>query len=100
MDTRNKSGFVDDSYTYEIEELHVTKNRDGTFDITGKVTGEPTNPDSVYALTSKNLSASYGVRCIRDSEGATVKHILQMERTALDCVDPNQVLLELDLEEE
>lgn len=99
MENTNKSCFVDDSYTYKIEELHVTKNQDGTFDITGKVTGEPTNPDGRYKITSSHLSASYVVRCVRDANGATVKHNLQMERTALDLYDPNQILLDLNLEE-
>ena len=97
MDNNKKSCPVDDSYTYEIEELHVIKNQDSTFDITGKVTGVPDNPDGAYKLTSKNLSASYGVRCIRDFKGATIKHTLEMERTALDCIEPNQVLLEIEL---
>ena len=96
MENKNKSCFVDDLYTYGIEELHVTKNKDDTFDVTGKVTGVQNNPDVIYKLTSKNVSASYGVNCVRDCKGATIKHILKMERTALDSVTPNQVLFELE----
>jgi len=97
MGTTKKSCPVDDSYIYKIKELHVIKNQDSTFDVVGKVTGEPDNPDGIYNLTSKKVSATYGVRCIRDFKGATIKHTLEMERTALDCFEPNQVLLDLEL---
>jgi len=70
--------------TAKVEELHLVKNSDGTFNLTGKVSNVSNdNPDAIYDITSNKLIPVYSVNCFRNEDFATVTHSLLLERTSL-----------------
>jgi len=83
--------------TAKVEELHLIKNSDGTFSLTGKVSNVSSdNPDLVYDITSNKLVPAYAINCFRNEDFATVTHSLLLERTTLKK-DADDTLFEMTL---
>jgi len=83
--------------TAKVEELHLVKNSNGTFNLSGKVSNvSHDNPDSIYNIASNNLVPVYTINCIRNDDFATVTHSILLERTALKK-DTDDTLFEMTL---